>query len=605
MTNTLRSSSMPLSIRHPHSSSNKPPKLVSIQSLLTHGIFGLICFYLGLLVGMSGSSSITTDCPPSLRSSSSNLRPPESDATTSTMNQTTSFPSTLSSMFTSYTTVSRIDLNNVLEVGVPLDDSRPGAEQALILYTSPRSEPVRTATAGDALQNCRTVKLLLMNTAPQHAVPECLAILPQWESYHVHKFMRLPAQGGIDPKAPLRYVSRSHDAKGHYTAVPDYERHVKPSYDALVEYLQHLESVLDELKPLLQALVDRSNHAPNSKTIIVQVCNYGQVELFHNYLCNAKAKGLDTSRIFLFATDQKTFELCQSLGIAAYYNALIFGDMPEQAARGYGDRIFTKMMMAKVYCVHLVLTAGYNVLFQDVDMVWYKDPLPYLESAELQEWDLMFQDDGARSVRYAPYSPNTGTCSLSWADCKGDIQPSNSLFWAGFYFVRYSPETLYFFGMLLKSGDNIAKTTSHQAALTALLNEHASWKGLRVKVWKRGETNPFPGGHEYHRYKDLMKRILKKNKHDLALRKGETVREDFQSELQVEPYLFHMSWTKNKDNKKLYFQQMGEWYLKEGCLTGWDCCLAEPKITCHYRDKPSMVSCKDSRPIDAGRPSFW
>jgi hypothetical protein len=27
--------------------------------------------------------------------------------------------------------------------------------------------------------------------------------------------------------------------------------------------------------------------------------------------------------------------------------------MPEDAARGYGDRIFAKMMMAKVFCVHL------------------------------------------------------------------------------------------------------------------------------------------------------------------------------------------------------------------------------------------------------------
>jgi hypothetical protein len=73
----------------------------------------------------------------------------------------------------------------------------------------------------------------------------------------------------------------------------------------------------------------------------------------------------------------------------------------------------------------------------------------------------------------------------------------------------------------------------------------------------------------------------------------------------VQPYIFHMSWTKNKDNKRLYFQQMGEWYLKDSCLTGWECCLPEPNIVCHYRDKPSLISCKDSPPIDAGRPSFW
>ena len=182
----------------------------------------------------------------------------------------------------------------------------------------------------------------------------------------------------------------------------------------------------------------------------------------------------------------------------------------------------------------------------------------------------------------------------------------------GFYFVRYTEATLFFFGMLLRSGDVVAKTSSHQTALTALLNEHVNWKGLRVKVFLRGEDNPFPGGVEYHRFKDIMKRILRSNLHQLNQRLEKPIEPvkdkvgDGEARMaKVQPYIFHMSWTKNKDNKKLYFQQMGEWYLKDSCLTGWDCCLSEPNIVCHYRDKPSMISCKDSPPIDAGRPSFW
>ena len=69
-----------------------------------------------------------------------------------------------------------------------------------------------------------------------------------------------------------------------------------------------------------------------------------------------------------------------------------------------------------------------------------------------------------------------------------------------------------------------------------------------------------------------------------------------------------MSWTSNKANKKLYFEQMGEWRVKEGCPLDSDgdgCCLAEPMIKCHYRDKPSIIPCKSSPPIDKGKPSFW
>jgi hypothetical protein len=52
-------------------------------------------------------------------------------------------------------------------------------------------------------------------------------------------------------------------------------------------------------------------------------------------------------------------------------------------------------------------------------------------------------------------------------------------------------------GMLVRMGDVIGATKSHQAALTALLNEFASWKGLRVKTFSRGDGNLFPGGVEF------------------------------------------------------------------------------------------------------------
>jgi hypothetical protein len=102
---------------------------------------------------------------------------------------------------------------------------------------------------------------------------------------------------------------------------------------------------------------------------------------------------------------------------------------------------------------------------------------------------------------------------------------------------------------------------------------------------------------------------------------------------EVDPYIFHMSWTKNKDNKLLFFKQMGEWYVQEQCIhkkvdeiPGFmknstsiknstaiknsasfvsTCCSAEPLISCHYRDKPSKIPCKDSPSIDKGKPSWW
>ena len=79
-----------------------------------------------------------------------------------------------------------------------------------------------------------------------------------------------------------------------------------------------------------------------------------------------------------------------------------FGDLPLEAAKRYGDRYFTAMMLAKVVCVQLVSMLGYSFLFQDVDLVWFKHPLDFFKNTK-DDFDVYFQDDGGHSLRYAPY----------------------------------------------------------------------------------------------------------------------------------------------------------------------------------------------------------
>lgn len=160
---------------------------------------------------------------------------------------------------------------------------------------------------------------------------------------------------------------------------------------------------------------------------------------------------------------------------------------------------------------------------------------------------------------------------------------------------------------LLMVGNFIIGSGSHQAALNVVLQEHASWRGLRVKVLDVN-TSMFPGGFHYHRRKSFMK--------DLIYEK-------------VKLYVFHMSWMTNKENKQMFMEQMGDWFVDDKCtIDGRNatlflnqttsaegststvpfasaCCLAKPKIKCHYRDKPSQISCKNSPPIDDGKESWW
>ena len=238
-------------------------------------------------------------------------------------------------------------------------------------------------------------------------------------------------------------------------------------------------------------------------------------------------------------------------------------------------------MYAKILCVVYVSMLGYDVLFQDVDIVWFRDPLEYFHdksNTAIQKFDILFQHDGSPQMRYNPLSANSG-----------------------FYYVRANKKTQYVFTSLLYHGDLVRKSKSHQQVLIQLLLEHSSLFGLKVKVFDKFETDMFPGGYHYHKNWDTIRGIISGKSN---------------------AYLLHMSWTENKDNKLKFFRQLGEWYLQDECIghnyktlvVGGEvadgslinqCCSAEPIFSCHFRDKPSKVPCLNSPCIDRKCRSFW
>eukprot|EP00979_Chaetoceros_neogracilis_P002960 scaffold493_cov258-Chaetoceros_neogracile.AAC.8 len=407
-----------------------------------------------------------------------------------------------------------------------------------------------------ATENCDTMNVI--NTNNPGNTRQCFAIVGNYESYHVQRWMRVPLEKGkVDPKEPLRAVSRGYDKNGAQQFVPPSEKDIVKHWGILKTYFEGYEENMAELKSVAEKVAIKN-------TVIVMTCNMGQSELLMNFVCNAKAKGLDVSNVLVFPTDQETQDLAEGLGLATFYDKKNFGDMPSGEAKHYGDKAFVAMMFAK-----------------DVDVVWYKNPLEYFHDPtnEFRDFDMYFQDDGAHTTRYAPLSANSG-----------------------FYYVRNNQRTRYLFTSLLYNGDQILTSHSHQEALVQLMNEHSSLFGLRVKVLSR-DMDEFPGGWHYHRHsKDYMIKVVKE---------------------EITPIIFHMSWTKNKDNKLKFFQQMGQWYTNDACIAHTKndimgnhdmaegdsllepCCLAEPNIVCHYRDKPSKIPCRDVDPIDEGRPSFW
>ena len=68
------------------------------------------------------------------------------------------------------------------------------------------------------------------------------------------------------------------------------------------------------------------------------------------------------------------------------------------------------MMWIKCLCVYYPIMMGYDVLFQDADVIWLRDPLTeYFHVPEVAgDFDVYLMDDGARSTRFAPFFANSG-----------------------------------------------------------------------------------------------------------------------------------------------------------------------------------------------------
>lgn len=475
--------------------------------------------------------------------------------------------------------VDRNEFAQQFDIGVPLDPSTKHNSQVLLLHAKDAVPDAAHSNdffreVPDAVQNCNHLSLILTQ---QSRPDQCVAIMGQYNSYHVHRFMRTKDKEGIrviDPELPLRLVPRGADTRHSFaTKTPSVSttRHYWNS--TLRSYFTHLDSYLAELEPILKRVA-------LCNSVVVMVCNLGQSDLMKNFVCNAKAKGLDLSGILLFATDVETAEIAKGLGLETYYDERLFGRIPQQQAKGFGDATYTQTIISKVYCVQLVSMLGYHVLFSDIDMVWFRDPLEYFQSNKTAtDVDIFMQHDGNHAQFYAPYSGNTGL-----------------------YYVRNTPRTQYFLNSLLVSGDLIAATRTHQAPFLSLLSEHASLHGLRVQIL---EDYKFPGGMQFQNHRRYMRHFLEV-----------TAAGGHQEDL---PYVFHMSWSANRDRKVEFFQQLGEFHVNDHCLSGGDasegilhgkdilseCCSAKPIIKCHYSDKPSRVPCRSSPPFENGKQSFW
>jgi Nucleotide-diphospho-sugar transferase len=307
-----------------------------------------------------------------------------------------------------------------------------GNQQLLFLYQHPSSLPsssgnattqaASTSTApalpvphvpiGDATKRCRVVKHLLTNSGSNRDrnLHSCTAVIGQRsDSYHLSKWMQDVAVNTSRASTGFRRVNRYEFVttwklfNGLLRLVPDRAKS-RDGLNILGEYLSALDGAMETLRPIAAKVANAGSPGVRGN-IIVLVCNFGHAELFVNFVCVARANGVDLSKMLLFATDDETYQLATALGISAFHDARIFASIPRNASAIYGNDQYAKIMMSKVYCVHMISMLGYNLLFQDVDIMIYKPNYLewFIEKAAAEKFDIFFQHDFNDRAEYAPW----------------------------------------------------------------------------------------------------------------------------------------------------------------------------------------------------------
>ena len=330
-----------------------------------------------------------------------------------------------------------------------------------------------------------------------------------------------PEKFAFEPNAHNRLIAPT---SGFIHAVPGDPGREKV-YDKLGGFLRNFHGPQGITAQLEEELA--SNGVKAGDDLIVMVVNEGEIDLFMNFACSCQQMNITIRNLLVFAASPEIVTVIESAGAMGIYHPG-YASVSRHASNDYMDRTFVDMMWYKAFSVYLILRMGINVLFQDADLVWFRDPFPYFkqviaDSAEKaartgSHFEAFFADDGQRSLRYAPFYANSG-----------------------FYYLLANERSVYFTWSIMISFDLIQVSGSHQNVFTFKLIEATALSATKSKLLP---LEQFPTGITYHHDHLYMDKL-----------RAHTVR----------PYNYHMCWTQGKKDKLKYFKDVSMWYLTPVC----------------------------------------
>ena len=216
---------------------------------------------------------------------------------------------------------------------------------------------------------CRSV--FAMRSGSRDDQPcKCVGVVrvPPYEG-HVSEMSVMHRTGHID--WPQVLTDQYQDDIVHYYSLAE-ERNLTSLF------LRHRQELIDEFLRVMGPPVDKNG---TTRTALLMVANAGVMDLVLNFMCSTSAAGIDMSSFVVFLGQEEYKDLVTAMGGKSMFHPAL-GDMPAASAASYADRTFSRVMWLKVTSVYIALSAGFNVIFQDADLVWIQDPVPFLMTGE-------------------------------------------------------------------------------------------------------------------------------------------------------------------------------------------------------------------------------
>ncbi|XP_043703966.1 uncharacterized protein LOC122654062 [Telopea speciosissima] len=125
------------------------------------------------------------------------------------------------------------------------------------------------------------------------------------------------------------------------------------------------------LESLLSVIADKD------KTVVLAVAGNSYRDMLMSWVC--RLRQLLITNFVVCALDQETYQFSILQGLPVFNDPLAPGNISFNDCH-FGTECFQRVTKAKSRLVLEILKLGYSVLLSDVDVYWFKNPLPFVRS---------------------------------------------------------------------------------------------------------------------------------------------------------------------------------------------------------------------------------